>query len=213
MKVLLGVTGSVATVLLPKLAQAILDAGHELQIVMTTSATYFYHPDRALTKKDKGYETASAWAKVRVWKDSDEWFRANHLRVVESHGRGATVAYQRDDLIPHIDLRKWADILVIAPLSANTLTKLALGLCDNLLTSLFYAWDPEKPVLVAPAMNTFMWQKPLTQEHMLTYLLCKDTKRHLVMPTSKKLACGDEGIGAMADIKDIVKKINSLASE
>jgi len=180
---------------------------------MTTSATYFYHPDRALTKKDKGYEKASAWAKVRVWKDSDEWFRANHLRVVESHGRGAVVAYQRDDVIPHIELRKWADILVIAPLSANTLTKLALGLSDNLLTSLFYAWDPNKPVLMAPAMNTFMWQNPLTKAHLHAFLVCKNTKRSLVMPQSKKLACGDEGIGAMADIAVIVKKINSLASE
>ena len=68
----------------------------------------------------------------------------------------------------HIELRKVAKLLVIAPLSANTMGKLANGLCDNLLTCVFRAWDFRSAeaagsVIVAPAMNTFMYEHPLTE--------------------------------------------------
>ena len=65
----------------------------------------------------------------------------------------------------HIELRRYCDLLLIAPLSANTMGKIANGLCDNLLTSLVRAWDfkKPKPVIVAPAMNTMMYEHPLTQ--------------------------------------------------
>ena len=62
-------------------------------------------------------------------------------------------------------VRRWADVLLIAPLSANTLGKLAGGLCDNLLTCVARAWDlrdGRKRMLVAPSMNTDMWEHPLT---------------------------------------------------
>ena len=62
----------------------------------------------------------------------------------------------------HIELRRWADLLLIAPLDANTLAKLAAGLADNCLTCVWRAWDPARPVVLAPAMNTLMWQHPLT---------------------------------------------------
>lgn len=61
------------------------------------------------------------------------------------------------DPVLHIELRRWADVLVLAPLSANTMAKVAHGLCDNLLTSVVRAWDYAKPMIVAPAMNTYMW--------------------------------------------------------
>lgn len=67
-----------------------------------------------------------------------------------------------------LELRKWADTLLIAPLDANSLAKIAHGLCDNLLTSLVRAWDFNKPLYFAPAMNTAMWENPLTYQHMKT---------------------------------------------
>ena len=60
----------------------------------------------------------------------------------------------------HIEFRKWADLLVVAPLDANTLAKFALGLSDNFLSCVFRAWDFARPVILAPAMNTLMWQSP-----------------------------------------------------
>src|SRR5699024_4343291 len=67
------------------------------------------------------------------------------------------------DPVVHIDLRNWADICVIAPLDANTLGKIANGICDNLVTCVLRAWDMSKPLLYAPAMNVHMWDHPLTK--------------------------------------------------
>nr|GFA32905.1 phosphopantothenoylcysteine decarboxylase-like [Tanacetum cinerariifolium]GFA32917.1 phosphopantothenoylcysteine decarboxylase-like [Tanacetum cinerariifolium] len=104
------------------------------------------------------------------------------------------------DPVLHVELRRWADVMVIAPLSANTLAKIAGGLCDNLLTSIVRAWDYGKPIFVAPAMNTFMWSNPLTEKH---FMSIDELGITLLPPVSKKLACGDSGTGAMADPSDI----------
>jgi phosphopantothenoylcysteine decarboxylase len=81
---------------------------------------------------------------------------------------------QRGDPVLHIELRKWAQIYLIAPLSANSLAKLANGLCDNLVSLVARCWDMKlredgkliKPILVCPAMNTLMWEHPATSEHL-----------------------------------------------
>ena len=70
------------------------------------------------------------------------------------------------------------------------------GLCDNLLTCIIRAWDYSKPVFVAPAMNTFMWDNPFTQKHLDQV---KDLGFLIISPITKKLACGDYGNGAMAE--------------
>src|SRR5205823_969202 len=74
--------------------------------------------------------------------------------------------YQRGDTVLHIELRRWADLFLVAPLDANTLAKLANGLSDNCLTCVWRAWDPARPVMLAPAMNTLMWEHPLTARHL-----------------------------------------------
>ena len=73
---------------------------------------------------------------------------------------------QKGDPVLHIELRKWADVLIIAPLSANTLAKMAQGLCDNCLTSVVRAWDFHKPLLVGRAsvwqsypQNDLLWHR------------------------------------------------------
>ena len=167
--ILLGVTGSVAATLTPKLAAELEEIG-EVRVIATEAALYFFGTDQV---------------GVRVWTDQDEWPRQR---------------YAKDQDIPHISLGDWADVLVIAPLTANTLAKLVLGLADNLLTNVYRAWPDDKPVVVAPAMNTRMWQKRLTREQM------KKLQCDVVTPVSKKLACGTTGVGAMADIQDIVEK-------
>ncbi|KAJ8458025.1 hypothetical protein OPV22_030951 [Ensete ventricosum] len=94
------------------------------------------------------------------------------------------------DGVLHIELRKWADIMVIAPLSANTLAKIAGGLCDNLLTCIVRAWDYSKPIFVAPAMNTLMWNNPFTKRHLDAI---NELGVNLIPPVTKRLACGDYG--------------------
>lgn len=89
---------------------------------------------------------------------------------------------QRNDPVLHIELRKLADLLLISPLSANTMAKVSNGLSDNLLTSVFRCWDfkNKKPLLLAPAMNTLMYESPITglQEKIL-----KDTLGAIIIPT------------------------------
>ena len=79
---------------------------------------------------------------------------------------GPAPRYRRDDPVLHIAFRQWADLLIVAPLDANTLAKFALGLADNFLTCVFRAWDFAQPVILAPAMNTLMWQSPVTLRHL-----------------------------------------------
>jgi phosphopantothenoylcysteine decarboxylase len=123
----------------------------------------------------------------------------------------------------HIDLRDWADLLLIAPLSAHTLAKLSNGLCDDTLSCVVRAWDfghgarPGKPLILVPAMNTAMWQHPLTRLQLDTIrgfwnTTGKDPKEgvSIVPPQVKKLACGEIGNGALASVEDIVKCVTII---
>ena len=98
--------------------------------------------------------------------------------------------------------------MLIAPLGANTMAKICNGICDNLLTQVTRAWHFENdkyPFIVAPAMNTMMYEHPIT-DLQLKYL--QDTLKAKVLPTVlKKLMCGDEGYGAMIDVQTIVKEV------
>ena len=130
--------------------------------------------------------------------------------------------------VKHIELRAWADILLVAPLSAHTLAKLANGLCDDLLSCIARAWDfgqrddnCGKPVVLCPAMNTAMWDHILTKRQLdivrgfgMGSCSNNDTSAandnddgscvKIVEPVVKKLACGDVGAGALAELEDII---------
>ena len=152
--------------------------------------------------------------------DEDEW-----------PGRAEGERYQRGDSVLHIELRKWADIFAVAPLDANTLAKLAVGLCDNCLTCVWRAWDTARPVVLAPAMNTLMWQHPFTRRHLrslaadagaghipahlsddalLQQINDRSPTLRIVGPITKALACGDTGIGAMAEVADVVAAVQTM---
>ncbi|GMC40780.1 unnamed protein product [Saccharomyces cerevisiae] len=116
------------------------------------------------------------------------------------------------NLILHHELRKWADIFLIAPLSANTLAKLANGICNNLLTSVMRDWSPLTPVLIAPAMNTFMYINPMTKKH-LTSLVQDYPFIQVLKPVEKVLICGDIGMGGMREWTDIVEIVRRRINE
>jgi phosphopantothenoylcysteine decarboxylase/phosphopantothenate--cysteine ligase len=109
----------------------------------------------------------------------------------------------RDD-VEHISLATWADVFVLAPASANTISKCATGIADNLLTSVFCAYlGYRKPILFAPAMNDGMWKNPIIQENIskLKKLNCD-----FINPQDGFLACGTIGKGRLADINLIYQK-------
>ena len=108
----------------------------------------------------------------------------------------------------HISLSDDADMFVIAPASANTIGKIANGICDNLLTSLVTAFN--KPIILAPAMNSKMWNNRFVQENISRLT---GSGIHVVYPEDGELACGYDGTGRLAEIDEIFKKVCGVFGE
>lgn len=94
--------------------------------------------------------------------------------------------------------------MAIIPLTANTLAKLTNGICDNLLTCTYRAWGSIKPVIVAPCMNTEMFNHPLTTQQLA---LLQTWGVDIIEPCEKLLACGDVGKGALPPVNEVVDRI------
>jgi phosphopantothenoylcysteine decarboxylase/phosphopantothenate--cysteine ligase len=104
--------------------------------------------------------------------------------------------------IDHIAWAQWAEAVVVAPATANIIGKLACGIADDAVSTLVMAVPQPTPVILAPAMNTHMWLNPVVQRN-LTWL-DQLGRYSVVQPVSKRLACGDEGPGALAEPADIL---------
>lgn len=172
--ILIGCTGSVASLKIPILVKELLEKNRnfKIQIITTEHAKHFF-------KETELPEN------VKLWSDEDEW------SSWKNHG----------DPVLHIELGKWADLLVIAPLDANSLAKMATGICDNLLLCTTRAWNFDKPLLFCPAMNTRMWNHPITAQNIS---ILKSWGHTEVPCVEKTLICGDTGLGAMAEVQTIV---------
>jgi len=110
-----------------------------------------------------------------------------------------------DGRIKHIELAKWASMFVVAPATANTINKIANGITDNLLTSIYMALPKESKIILCPAMNTKMWENPITQDNICH--LCANPHLYIVMPEEGLLACGDFGVGKLPSVRKIVEEI------
>jgi phosphopantothenoylcysteine decarboxylase/phosphopantothenate--cysteine ligase len=111
--------------------------------------------------------------------------------------------------ISHIALVEWADVVVVAPATANIIGKIANGICDGpLSTTLCTCWA--KPTLLAPAMNNNMWNNPAVQRNVETV---KQMGFQLTGPEEGPLACETEGIGRMSEPQDILQAIREIASK
>lgn len=104
--------------------------------------------------------------------------------------------------VDHIELARWAEILLIAPATANVLAKLAAGIADDALTT--YALAHRGSTLVAPAMNTFMLGHPTVQQNVATL---RSRGVGIIEPVAGLLACGDEGAGKMPDVPQLVEAV------
>ncbi|MHB9781140.1 phosphopantothenoylcysteine decarboxylase [Streptococcus sp. 10F2] len=109
--------------------------------------------------------------------------------------------------VNHIQLAKETDLFLVAPASANTLAKLAHGLADNIVTTTALALPTATPKLLAPAMNTNMYLHPATQKNLARL---HDYGYQMVSPRESLLACGDQGVGALAEIPTILKRVKEV---
>ena len=203
---LLASSGSVATIKLPDILKGLSRYNDlSIRIVLTKAAENFLAGqsiEQPLLESLYNVKNVDG-----LYRDEDEWDKP----------------WTRGDGILHIELRRWADILVIAPLSANSMAKMTAGLADNLLLSVVRAWDTngeiesgmKKRIILAPAMNTAMWRHPVTRKQI--QVLEEDwaiDQEHngwieLLRPVEKTLACGDAGNGAMREWSEIVSVVEA----
>ena len=124
---------------------------------------------------------------------------SGHPVAVDTFDRPATWE------VEHIALAKRADIFLIAPATANIIAKMACGIADDMLSTTVLA--TRAPVMIAPAMNTGMWDNPATRENLATL-----ARRgvHIVAPVSGHLACGDSGAGKLEDVAVIAQRAVDL---
>ncbi|MBE9178298.1 bifunctional phosphopantothenoylcysteine decarboxylase/phosphopantothenate--cysteine ligase CoaBC [Oculatella sp. LEGE 06141] len=175
-RVLIGVGGGIAAYKVCDLVSTLAKAGAAVQAVLTDGAQQFVTP-----------LTFATLCRHPAYTDRDFW-QPTHSRPL------------------HIELGEWADVMAIAPLTANTLAKLAYGLADNLLTNTVLA--STCPVLLAPAMNTDMWQQQSVQRNW--QLVQQDARYHAVGPGAGILACDRVGMGRMAEPPQILAHLQSL---
>lgn len=110
----------------------------------------------------------------------------------------------------HIAWAKWADVAMVAPCTASTLGRIACGLADDALTTVLLALPARVPVVIAPAMNTEMWNHPLVRRNL--GWLADAGRYRFVDPVTKRLACGDVGPGGLADPVDLLAVLEELAA-
>ncbi|WAR00695.1 COAC-like protein [Mya arenaria] len=171
--VLLGLTGSVASIKASQIVSSLIDEKFNVKVVVSENAKHFLDIPTF---------------PVPVIDDAEEW-------------KGWS---KRGDPVLHIELRRWADMMLIAPLDANTMAKIATGICDNLLTCVVRAWEMSKPLLLAPAMNTCMWEHPVTREQLVRL---RGLGYIYIPVVEKTLVCGDSGQGAMAEVPTIIQTV------
>ncbi|KAK8228237.1 putative flavoprotein [Phyllosticta capitalensis] len=210
---LLAASGSVATIKIPLIIEALSKHRNlSIRLVLTSSAAAFLAGQSA---EQPSLEAIASLPNLDgIYLDEDEWKEP----------------WVRGNNILHIELRRWADLLVVAPLSANSLAKMVNGLCDNLLLSTIRAWDTtgtvdpgsdgvddqgqtilrprKKTIVVAPAMNTAMWNHPITTKQMALLEGDWNVRNNgwveVLRPIEKRIACGDTGSGGMKEWKEIV---------
>lgn len=173
MKIILGVCGSISAYKAHDICRGLTKEGHEVKVILTKGAHEFVVPN-----------VFNYLGAKNVYSACDDF---NTAKL-----GGGTVL--------HIELEKWMDKLLIAPLTANTLSKLANGACDDLLTSLFIS--TKKTCVLYPAMNTGMLEHPLTQNN--TNVLSSLSNVSFMETISGLLACGDTGEGKLALPEEII---------
>ena len=181
MKILLAITGSIASYKSFDVARALVKKGHDVKVILTQGALEFIKPET--------FRYLGVSATYLPQDDFDPTFLSENQTVL------------------HIELSKWADKLIIAPVSANTLARLSLGLNNDLLGSTYLAFG-NKPIVFFPAMNTLMWNHARTQEHVRA--LQMQSHVGIIQPSSGLLACGDVGSGKFPEVNAVVDLIETF---
>ncbi len=176
--IILGVTGGIAAYKSAWLIREFVKANAEVQVVMTRTATQFITPLTLSTLSRR--EALIDMFPPAPDQTTDQWTK-------------------------HVDLSLWADIMLIAPATANTIAKIAHGMADDFLTTLVLAL--RCPLLIAPSMDVDMYRNEITQRNID---MLKETGYFLIDPDSGELASGLTGPGRFPEIERLVKIVDDL---
>jgi phosphopantothenoylcysteine decarboxylase len=175
--VILGISGSIAAYKAAELASKLKKLGHDVFCVMTRDATHFISP---LTLQTLSQHPVT----LDLFEPGEDEWRPGHLTLADR-----------------------AELLVVAPATANIIAKLAHGIADDALTTIALALRPEAKLLIAPAMNGKMWLHPATQANVK---LLQSRGAEFIGPDKGLLACGYEGIGRLWEVEKIIERIQKL---
>lgn len=178
-RIVLGVTGSIAAHKAIDVASQLTRLGHQVNVVLTAEAQKFVTP--------VPFQTLSRRPVVTGLYDEEEGWKPLHITLADD-----------------------AEMLVIAPATANTIARVALGLADDALGCIALALNPKARLLIAPAMNGKMWLHPATQGHVRTL---KERGAEFLGPAEGMLSCGYEGIGRLLEVDQLVARLHSVAEE
>jgi phosphopantothenoylcysteine decarboxylase/phosphopantothenate--cysteine ligase len=178
MKILVGITGGIAAYRAAELARMLTKRGHTVRCCLTDAGSRFITPLTLASLTGQPCFGANP--------DYHEW--------------------RPNPIIEHVDLARWADVLVVAPATADIMGKTANGLADDLLSTILLATTAK--VLWAPAMNKAMWAHPAVQANLARL---RSFGHQVVEPGEGLLACGEEGTGRLAEIGDIADAADTLA--
>lgn len=177
--ILLGVTGSIAAYKAADMASQLTKAGHDVFCVMTRDATHFITP---LTLQTLSRHPVT----IDLFEEGEGEWRPSHLAVADA-----------------------ADLLLVAPATANAIAKMAHGIADDALSTIALALRPEAKILVAPAMNGKMWQHPATKTNVE---VLRSRGVEFIGPDAGMLACGYEGIGRLWSVEGILNRVTAILS-
>lgn len=172
-EILVCVTGGIAAYKVCEVVSKLVQSGAGVSVAMTAEATHFVGPTTFAALTNRPVQTT-------LWSPTDS-----------------------PQTIPHIQLAQKADLILVAPATANCIAKLAQGIADELVSTLLLAADPKR-VLLAPAMNQGMWSHPATQRNISQIQTDGIT---LIGPNSGWQACRDVGAGRMSEPGEILETI------
>jgi phosphopantothenoylcysteine decarboxylase/phosphopantothenate--cysteine ligase len=172
MKILLMMSGSIASAKATGLISLWRKAGHQVKVVCTQSVFEF------------------------VGKATLEGLSDNSV---------TSSVFTEDNMMEHIHISRWADTIVLAPATANIINKLVAGIADDIVTTSWVAaLELDKPMYIAPAMNSMMWNYPATQNSIKQL---QNWGVNVLLPQSGELACGENGSGRLMEVEDINSSI------
>jgi phosphopantothenoylcysteine decarboxylase/phosphopantothenate--cysteine ligase len=170
-------TGGIACYKAATVVSRLAQAGAQVQVLMTESATRFIAP-LTLQSLSNRPVVLSLW-------QSQEHYDAQHIA-----------------------LARWAELMLIAPCTANTIAKLAAGICDEPVSLTAYSLPSDTPTLIAPAMNADMWANPITDRNLAT--LTQLRRVSLIGPEMGWQACRTSGAGRMSEPEAVVQAVQSV---